>query len=541
MERHALHLPSGQVITSGTVDQAAIAEVTLTRCVSDEAQALPGTVGSAMLECRLLDAQGLITAGDRLVLFTGERQTGVFYAEKPEQISPNCLSVTAYDPISRLERSVSDWLAGLSWPMPLYALARELCAYCGLELATEQIPNGDHPVERFFDPELTGRELMQWICQLCGRFCVANAQGQAELRWFTPATVEAGPREITAVMQDYQEGELVLQIPDATVSEGVITAPGLTVGWEEGVLSLGDGFAGEFYYEGGCVRSDYTVAPVDGVALSLSGVTGQYPETGENVYTVSANGLLYGAEESRLQALAKTLFEILQPVTYTPCTLRLRSDAAVDVGQILTYTHAGQKYCAYIMTSRRSPKGLELTCTGNAGLNSPSLAVSRREERIDGRVLALQLDVEGLRLENRQDRESAAALRLTVEGITGEVRAQNEALSRLEQTAKGFELSVQSMGQRLSSVETEGVSKVSTKQRHYTFDDTGLHIRLDGEQMENSLDHTGMYVRRGEDTVLSATDEGVRAVDVSVGNYLRIGSHARIEDYGENRTACFYI
>jgi hypothetical protein len=59
--------------------------------------------------------------------------------------------------------------------------------------------------------------------------------------------------------------------------------------------------------------------------------------------------------------------------------------------------------------------------------------------------------------------------------------------------------------------------------------------------MENRLDEKGMYVLRGGETMLKADADGVIATDVSVRNYLVVGEHARLEDYGQGRTACFYI
>ena len=62
--------------------------------------------------------------------------------------------------------------------------------------------------------------------------------------------------------------------------------------------------------------------------------------------------------------------------------------------------------------------------------------------------------------------------------------------------------------------------------------------------MENLLDNTGMYVNRGQDVILQANGQGVVARDVKAVNYLIVGEHARLEDYGqagEDRTACFYV
>ena len=105
--------------------------------------------------------------------------------------------------------------------------------------------------------------------------------------------------------------------------------------------------------------------------------------------------------------------------------------------------------------------------------------------------------------------------------------------STLEQTAEGLTLSVEKL-------QTEGTAKLKTAMG-YTFDDNGLQICRDGQQMKNLLDNTGMYVTRGGQTILQANDRGVQATDVTVGSYLVIGSHARLENYTAGRTACFWL
>ena len=88
------------------------------------------------------------------------------------------------------------------------------------------------------------------------------------------------------------------------------------------------------------------------------------------------------------------------------------------------------------------------------------------------------------------------------------------------------------------------MSKVTT-QTGFTFDERGLTISKEGTSMENLLDESGMYVKRSGEILLQADRDGVKAVDVSVGNYLIVGDHARFEDYSsaddEKRTACFWI
>lgn len=95
----------------------------------------------------------------------------------------------------------------------------------------------------------------------------------------------------------------------------------------------------------------------------------------------------------------------------------------------------------------------------------------------------------------------------------------------------------------INEVKTNGVDRVET-QTGYTFDSKGLTISKSGEQMKNKLDNTGMYVTRSGDEILTANHEGVTAVNLHASTYLIIGSgegRSRFEDYGINRTGCFWI
>ena len=154
-------------------------------------------------------------------------------------------------------------------------------------------------------------------------------------------------------------------------------------------------------------------------------------------------------------------------------------------------------------------------------------------------MLNLRADVDGLKAENRDTTGRVSRLELDLEGLRSRVEQQESSaqtttqwVSSLTQTAKDLTL-------QLETVRTEGVDKVKTT-RGYTFDDGGLHIFHSDSDMENLLDHSGMSVRRAGQVLLQADNRGVEAVDVTVRNYLIIGENSRIEDYGADRTACFY-
>ena len=125
----------------------------------------------------------------------------------------------------------------------------------------------------------------------------------------------------------------------------------------------------------------------------------------------------------------------------------------------------------------------------------------------------------------------------TAEQISASVAAQDEVISQLTIKAGSIEASVQ-------GIIDNGVDKVTTK-FGLTIDESAVHIQRSGSEMENRLDETGMYVLRGDTVMLQANKDGVIGTDMTVRNYLIIGSHARFEDYtdddGAAGTACFYI
>ena len=158
-----------------------------------------------------------------------------------------------------------------------------------------------------------------------------------------------------------------------------------------------------------------------------------------------------------------------------------------------------------------------------------------------GETFFLDLDNSILRMKSLDDLDGKySSVSVDVEGINATVSQQNsdinglqEQMSTLQQTADGVSIQVQ-------NIVDNGVDKVTTK-TGYTFNDDGLKITKSGQEIENLLDNTGMYVTRSGETILQANNAGVVATDVTVRNYLIIGTHARFEDYGIDRTACFYI
>lgn len=85
-----------------------------------------------------------------------------------------------------------------------------------------------------------------------------------------------------------------------------------------------------------------------------------------------------------------------------------------------------------------------------------------------------------------------------------------------------------------------GVDKVTTG-TGFTFNDEGLTISKTDSEMTTTIDEDGMSVYRDNTEVLTADNQGVVAYNLHAKTYLMIGTNSRFEDYGNDRTGCFWI
>ena len=504
-----LRFADGREVSSGQTGESAIAHFSLTQCVYESVELTLGSVCSAMAELELITPGGdlAVTQGEEFTIIRRSddgacHPIGIFIAQKPVRSSANTMKLTAYDRVSKLDRDLTAWLEGLTgWPYTLQEFAQMVCRACQVELAEGELPNGNYGVERFTANGVSGRQLLRWVGQISGRFCRCTPEGKLEFAWYSPSAVAVRPG-----------GE-------------------------------------RYYYQGKLSYADYEVAPIDKVQLRQNeeDVGTVYPaDAGEaNAYIITGNPLLSAQGGDSLVGIAQTLYEQLHGVTYRPAKLSLPADLSVNAGDVVTVTDRnGVTMTVYIMT--RTQKGGSDTweCTGSPRRDSSSAVNATGYQSLSGKVLNLKTTVDGLKAENRDMAGKMAGISLDVEGIATEVSRQqsqmesvSSKLTAMTQTAETLELAVRKISQ-------EGTNQVVTE-TGFTFDDRGLTISKSGTQMENLLDETGMFVKRSGEVILQADQEGVRATDVSVRNYLIVGEHARLEDYSSGadskRTACFWI
>ena len=154
-------------------------------------------------------------------------------------------------------------------------------------------------------------------------------------------------------------------------------------------------------------------------------------------------------------------------------------------------------------------------------------------DKVDSMESGLRDEIKKSETTLKRDTEQIVAT--AMQNVTTEL---NEVASKVElkMDANSVDIAIE---ERLAS----GVDVVETT-TGYRFDSNGLNISRSGEEMNNLLDNTGMYIRRSGENILVANNNGVEATNLHAKTYLIIGAgegRSRIEDYDINRTGVFWI
>ena len=93
---------------------------------------------------------------------------------------------------------------------------------------------------------------------------------------------------------------------------------------------------------------------------------------------------------------------------------------------------------------------------------------------------------------------------------------------------------------KISEALADGVTSVVTE-TGFVFNSDGLTISKNDSEISTNIDEDGMSVMKGAEEVLTADNTGVNAINLTSRQYLIVGSNSRFENYGSDRTGCFYI
>lgn len=339
MLKTIIELPDRTELSSGANHQNAIKSVTSTECVNRGTDLILGSTCANALKATLITPNGglFLQAGTEVTVYKDDGTTrtpvGVFILEKPTRPTANTMKITGYDRVSKLDKDLSAWLAGLTgWPYTLTTFAKMVCEKgCGIPFKASNVPNGDFQVQQFTRSAVTGRQIMQWLGEICARFCRATPKGEIEFAWYTDSgkTITTG-------------GEL-------------------------------------YYFQNGLSYEDYQTAKVDAVQIRLANSEdgALWPEAAGSInsYIITGNPILSAQITNDLRPVLANIQAAIADVTYTPCKASIPANLDIHAGNTVKITDKnGKTITAYVMTKTQTGQKDTLECTGNRERNTTTSA-----------------------------------------------------------------------------------------------------------------------------------------------------------------------
>ena len=160
-------------------------------------------------------------------------------------------------------------------------------------------------------------------------------------------------------------------------------------------------------------------------------------------------------------------------------------------------------------------------------------------------------EVDDLKGQVESNTESIASLQINADNISATVKEiQTNTEEALETVGSDIATLTKQVQASMTNEDvsiliqqemSNGVNSVTTE-TGYKFDKDGLTISKSGHEMSTKVDEDGMTIyKNGSEVMLDVSNQGVEAKNINVSTYLIVGNNSRFENYGSNRTGCFFI
>lgn len=469
-----------------------------------------------------------------------ETRIGKFIAEKPTVASRSSLRFSAYDNISKTEKLFSGWLRDNQelFPMTAMELLTHVCAYSGVAYAGGVFPNQSIVINAFYADNMTCRQVLSWIASLAGRFVRANSSGQLELAQYsenlgTSVTYRGGYSNPVNIVVTDDNGHVTITSDDMVVADDgyghvIATINNINVVDIDGNVTLATGSAIP-YMQGSLSYETYTTDKINRVQIKHSdddiGVV--YPaEADGNCYTISQNMLLGTCSLEDVTAVAQTLYEQLQNVTYVPFTVTLPRTIKVRAGEIIGIRDInGNSFISMIMKMSVTPSGVTISATGDKSYESSVAVSSEKYGNLTGKVLELSKSVEGLRVTNKDLEGKLSSLELTTEAFKTTVQDtyvtndefaeyQETVSTAFEQTANSFEFQFNETREAIDGVEQAVQDEHNERVSYIRFEDGNIIL--------GKSDSDIMLIQKNDRISFVRNEEGLPELAYFANNVLHV-------------------
>lgn len=354
MLKTVIVLPDGTELSSGQGEHNAIQSTSIIECVNSGTELIIGSTCANSIEVKIIAPDGTLSiqTGTEMEVYREDEnglrhKVGIFVAEMPTRVTASTLKVLGYDRVSKLDKDLTAWLAGLTgWPYTPPVFAEMVCAECGVPYKASPLPNAAYKIKKFSKSTVTGRQLMKWLGEICCRFCRADSDGNIEFAWYAP-------------------------------SDFKITATG-----------------DNYYFQNGLSYEDYSVEKIQtaNVRLADSDSGALWPADPEfdgfpenpNRYIITGNPILTTELDQGVDDALRIILHYLGEISYTPCKVSLPASMNVHAGDIIQITDKnGVTFTTYVMTKTQEGQKDTLECTGAQRRDSSSATNNKTQAEKD--------------------------------------------------------------------------------------------------------------------------------------------------------------
>ena len=302
-------------------------------------------------------------------------------------------------------------------------------------------------------------------------------------------------------------------------------------------------------------------------------------ELGDNVDAGDDTGVIQYVRDNPfwnartdLNTLLPTAVDRISGLTIVPYNLKWRGNFLTELcDKIKVEDKYGNLVTTYILDDSFTYKGgfsqtsdWEYKPDSERATSSNPLTVGEKINQTFARVDKVNRTVTLHASEIAEAKSNISELQVNTQGINASVSTivntqtdlsdtivdiQNSLSEQNVSNSKQFETLTEKVNATMTShdiqlaISTEiakGTDKVTTS-TGFTFNDKGLTINKSDSEMRTNIDEDGMSIFKGSQEVLTANNTGVDAQNLHATTYLIIGTNSRFEDYGSDRTGCFWI
>lgn len=275
--------------------------------------------------------------------------------------------------------------------------------------------------------------------------------------------------------------------------------------------------------------------------------------TGDNVYNITGNFLLFGLGESQLKTVAKNIYDTISGIKYCPVeTFNLiNADPCVEVGDYIKITTTAGSFNTYVLS--RTISGIQgmfdsFVAKGTKEIGNRTTTLSEQIKMINGRTRTIkntvdELSVEFTKLETdistnySTTEETKTLISTSAEGITTEVSKTYttkeeskeilDSMTKIEQTADKINWIVQSGTSETNFTLTDRTVDLVTENFTIT-DSTGTQTIIQGGKLQ-AQSIGANEIRADELTVGKlVTEKGGRTIKIDEG-VIYLGENVRLD------------